>query len=231
VIELLGLARAGSWVAVGLFVAPKGGILFFWPLASVVVGLLLAIPAARALRGAASWREAWPALALVAVIGGLVVGLAAWWAPFGWWAWGPRLSLPWVLPIVLLALAAFGSALTPLAARVLEPISGLIVAAALIVLVALPHIGMLWRPETVGDFFFFTTTQVCPGGGPPPTPAYYDCLHEQMWTRHPILLDALAGLETVGGVATAFLVSVVVVGCLVRFRRETARAVNTPRVP
>jgi len=52
----------------GLFVAPNGGILFLWPLASLAVGLLLAIPAARALRGATSWREAWPALALVGVI-------------------------------------------------------------------------------------------------------------------------------------------------------------------
>ena len=54
-----------------------------------------------------------PALALVAVIGGLVAGLAAWWAPFGWWAWGPRLSLPWVLPILLVSLTGFGSTHAP----------------------------------------------------------------------------------------------------------------------
>ena len=102
---------------------------------------------------------------------------------------------------------------------------------ALTVGVALPHVGLIWRPETIGDFFFRTTTTVCPGGGPPPTPAYYDCLHEEMWTRHPILLDALSGVASAGGVVTTGLVTLVAVGCLVRFRSEAAAVVSTRRVP
>jgi hypothetical protein len=204
----------------GLFVAPNGGILFFWPIACLVVGLLVAIPALRALRRVTSWREAWPSLALIAIMAGIVGGLAAWWAPFGWWAWGPRLGLPWVLPILLLALAAFGSTLTPFVARLLASRAGLIAVASLAVLVALPHVGFLWHPEVVGDFFFFHQTSVCPGGGPPPTPAYYACLREEMWTRHPIWLDALSGLKSAEGVATALAVTVVSIGCLVLFRRD-----------
>ncbi len=152
----------------GLFVAPNGGILAFWPLATILVALLLAVPVVRALRGATSWREAWPALALLAVVAGLTVGLAIWWAPFGWWAWGPRLSLPWVLPILLVAVAAFGSALSPLLARVLTPVAGLAGVAILVVVAALPHVGLVWRPQTIGDFFFRAETAACPGGGPPP---------------------------------------------------------------
>ena len=32
------------------------------------------------------------------VVRRLIAGLASWFSPFGWWAWGPRLSLPWVIP-------------------------------------------------------------------------------------------------------------------------------------
>jgi hypothetical protein len=218
-------------LSAGLVVAPNGGILFFWPLAVVIVGLLVVIPTVGVVRRAWSWRDAWPAVALAVVIAALVAGLASWWAPFGWWAWGPRLSLPWMLPVVLLALGGYGSSLTPWAARVLAPISGLVVSLTVAVLVALPHVGVLWRPETIGDFFFHTTTAVCPGGGPPPTPAYYACLHEQMWEREPILVDALEGLRSAGGLITAVLVTIVLVGCLVQLRREAIVAVSTRRGP
>ena len=76
----------------------------------------------------------------------------------------------------------------------------------------------------MGDFFFRAETAACPGGGPPPTQEYYDCLSERMWTRHPILLDALGGIVTPGGAVTIALVTLVVVGCLVRFRSEAADA-------
>lgn len=208
-------------IAAGLFVAPNGGILFFWPLASFLVALLLVSPVARALRQEAAWSDAWVSLALAAIIGGLVAGLAAWWAPFGWWAWGPRLSLPWVFPILLLSLAAFGDTLTPMISRVLAPEAGLVAVTAVVLLVALPHIGFLWHADVVGDFFFFHETSVCPGGGPPPTTAYYDCLREQMWVRHPIWLDALSGLRKPQAVGTAAAVSLAAVGCLAQFRRET----------
>ena len=216
-------------LAAGLFVAPNGGILLFWPLATLVLGLLLALPLVRASRGAVPWRDAWPAAALLVIVGGLTAVLAVWWSPFGWWAWGPRLSLPWVLPILLLALAAFGSSLTPLVARVLGPIPGLVAVAALAVATALPHVGLLWRPETVGEFFFFTKTAVCPGGGPPPTPEYYACLREEMWTRHPILLDALGGLATPGGAITTIFVALVVYGLSRAPSRRNASACLSDR--
>ena len=96
-------------LAAGLFVSPNGGIVFFWPLASALVALLLTVAAVRVVRGVTSWREGWLPFALVALVLALTAGLATWWAPFGWWAWGPRLSLPWVFPLLLLVLAAFGA--------------------------------------------------------------------------------------------------------------------------
>ena len=41
-----------------------------------------------------------------------------------------------------------------------------------------------------------------------------------MWSRHPIWLDALAGLRTIGGLATLAAVTSTVIGSLVLFRLE-----------
>ena len=218
------------WVAelaAGLFVSPNGGILVFWPLASLLVGALVSGPLIRGVHGRATWSDAWPALALVSIVVAITVGLATWWAPFGWWAWGPRLSLPWVLPIVLLSLATYAPSL--IAARALAHPAVLVLASSVATVVALPHVGLLWHPETVGEFFFTPHSGVCPGGGPPPTPDYYACLHEELWKRRPIWLNALAGLRTTGGIATSIAVAIVATGSLTLLRRDTAPSLAAPR--
>jgi hypothetical protein len=73
----------------GLWLSPNGGILFFWPLSALIV-------AATACR---SWTWGLSALTLA----GLTAGLSRWYSPFGWFAWGPRLLLPWI-PAILLVL-------------------------------------------------------------------------------------------------------------------------------
>jgi len=146
-----------------------------------------------------------------------VAGLALWWVPFGWAAWGPRLSLPWVLPVLLLALAAYARELRPHARRLLGSGTRLAVCGTAMVAVAAPHVGYLWRYETVPEFFLHTT-DVCPAFGP--GDAHYECLREQMWGRRPIWLDALEGLATPGGVVTLAAVAALVGGSLVLLRRE-----------
>ena len=186
--------------------------MLFWPLAFWLLAALVAMPLWRVARGAMPAREGWPALALLAIVAGLVLGLATWWSPFGWWAWGPRLGLPWVLPLLLLALSAFAPLLLPVAARILASPGAIVVVATLAVLATLPHVGFLWHADAVLSGFFLHETDVCPGGGPPPTPVYYDCLREQMRARHPIRLDAPAGLRTAGGLATGAALTSAVVG-------------------
>ncbi len=201
----------------------------FWPLATLLVAMLLAAPVVRAVRGASSWREAWPSAALLLVVArphrraGHLVG------PVRLVGLGPRLSLPWVLPILLVAVAALRIRALTLPRPRPHPGGRPRRGAILVVVAALPHVGLVWRPRTIGDFFFRAETAACPGGGPPPTPEYYDCLGERMWTRHPILLDALGGVGTPGGIVTVALVTLVVVGCLLRFRGEAAERLSTPR--
>ncbi len=80
-------AFAGQWVA------PNGGLLWFWPCALAVVGITVA-GAIWTLRRS-TWN--WSTVAPIVVAAGLVVdalALAMWYSPFGWLAWGPLPDAP-----------------------------------------------------------------------------------------------------------------------------------------
>jgi hypothetical protein len=202
----------------GLLVAPNGGILLFWASASLLSGALLLVPFVR--RGSERF-DRWVAVVLALIAVGITVSLAMWWAPFGWIAWGPRLSLPWVLPLLLLALVAFGSAARPFAARLLATPWRLLVVAAAVLALTLPHVGYLWRPQTTTEFFAHRSER-CTSSRPFGSSAYYTCLREQMWTQRPIMNDALSGLGRAGGAFTAVLVAAAVAGSLVLLREGIA---------
>jgi hypothetical protein len=197
--------------ALGLYFAPNGGILVFWTTATALLAALLVLPLRRR-RG----REIAAALALI--VAGLTVSLAAWYSPFGWVAWGPRLSLPWVLALLLLALAAFGNELSEPLRRLLTPAWRFGVVALAVVALTLPHVGFLWRPETKDEFFALSSrNHDC--DDLPGTRGYYACLDETMWTRRPIANTALQGLAGPGGTATAIAISVALISCLGLLRR------------
>jgi hypothetical protein len=219
-------------LALGLFVAPNGGILIFWTSATVLVGALLTVPLLRPSGyGSRRFRTS-IALPLAAICMGLTVSLAFWWAPFGWAAWGPRLSLPWVLPLALLGLTAFGKPVGVLLAALLESRTRMGMLALAIVLTTLPHIGYLWHPSAASTFFNRSLeNEDCSAPGPLGSPSYYRCLHEEMWSRRSIMNDALSGLGDPGGIATTALVAMGILGCIVLLRRELSvseRGVATP---
>ena len=124
-------------------------------------------------------------LTLALIVAGLTVSLASWYSPFGWIAWGPRLTLPWVLALLLLALAAFGRDLAAPARRLLAPAWRFGLVALAVVAMTLPHVGYLWRPETKDEFFALSRDNPdC--DDPAGSRGYYACLHETMWSRRPI---------------------------------------------
>jgi hypothetical protein len=223
------LARVPE-LALGLFVAPNGGILIFWTSATVLVGALLTVPLLRPSGSASRRFRTSIALAIGAICLGLTVSLASWWAPFGWAAWGPRLSLPWVLPLALLGLAAFAEPLATLVARLLASRRRLLILALAIVLTALPHIGYLWHPSAASTFFNRSIeNKDCTTPGRLGSPSYYGCLHEEMWSRRSIMNDALPGLGKPGGIATTVLVAAGVLACLTLLRRGLLA--NEPQAP
>ncbi len=87
-------------LSVALWLAPNGGVGWFWPLAAAVVIGLVVIAGTAARGGAERRRRSLPAVGLVVALLLTTGTLASWFAPFGWVAWGPRLMVP-VLPAVL----------------------------------------------------------------------------------------------------------------------------------
>jgi len=213
--------------AAGLVVAPNGGIFFFWPAATVLLSAALLLPLMPRFRHRVDPR---PAIIVAVVVIGLLVGLASWWTPFGWSAWGPRLSLPWLSPLILLLLAAYGTEIGELAGRLLAARWRLGLVAACIVVFALPHVGYMWRPQAREEFFAATS-------GPCSTPSTIGsaqqraCQHEDLWFRRPMLLYGLRGLKTPGGAVTGIAVAIGLIGCLVLLREGLVTGSPARRSP
>jgi hypothetical protein len=181
-----GIARKVDLFGALLF-APNGGIWWFWLSAMTVLtaGILYGVGRRR------ETTRRWPAVAVAALFLVLTAGLAEWWAPFGWFSWGPRLTLPWVPPLALLIVCAYGAAARPSLQRLLaRPI---VLAAVLLVLtvVTLPQIGVLFDPSAEASLFL--PDAQCPTGMTSGSPTYYRCLDHQAWTRHMVLVAAIHG--------------------------------------
>jgi hypothetical protein len=200
--------------AVALLVSPSGGMLVFWLSASVLVLAACLLPFVSRPRGRLDTR---PAIVLIAVAVGLTLGLASWWTPFGWTSYGGRLSLPWALPLVLIALVAYGESLAELACRLLAPLWRLFAVFVGVLALTLPHVGEMWRPNASAPFFA-QAAQGCEAPWNGSVEAWHSCQHELIWFARPMGLYALDGLENPGGLVTSLAVALGLFGCLVLLR-------------
>jgi len=212
-----GIGRKLEYAA-GVLVSPSGGMFVFWPAASILV-LAACVVALRQRRDVSLL----PALVLVLVILGLTLGFASWWTPFGWSAIGPRLALPWGLPLVLLALLAYGDALRPLVARLLGSPWRLLVVLAVVLAFTLPNIGTSWRPNATGAFFR-QQNPPCDAPWRGGVEKWNRCQHQQMWFDRPMPLYGLHGVKSPGGAVTTALVALGLLGCLLLLRGELVPA-------
>ncbi len=137
----------------GLWTSPNGGLLWFAPILMAAVLVAAAAP----LRGAVVGPR-YVARGALAILLALSVGFARWYAPMGWWAWGPRYLLPWLPAVLLLALRAEGGAWQRLATR-LGPrgFAGLALALALL---AVPNALSLL--DSIQYNRFFAHNPACP---------------------------------------------------------------------
>jgi hypothetical protein len=167
-----------------LWVSPNAGLLFFWPLGVVTLGAL----AVRA-RREGGWALAGVGLLLL----GVTVLLARWWAPFGWWAWGSRLVLPWLPAALLVALWACAKSAERLARAVVATPARTVLLAVLMVAVAAPHVVAAFRPHEL-NAATFVNRGVCPVPDPPENyELYYRCIRAQTW-EHPSPLGTALGM-------------------------------------
>jgi len=138
-------SRAASGVIAsnffGMLVSPDAGMLWYWPGVALATVILVKV-AIRPQPSAAGRRiRMSAAVGLVALLVSVSV-LADWWAPFGWFAWGPRLLLP------------TAAALVPLAVALIDPVSlartwlsvrTMTVVALISGLALLPNVGIVYH--------------------------------------------------------------------------------------
>jgi hypothetical protein len=195
------------------WLAPNGGLVWFWPLAPALIFTVAVVSWRR--RRPMSWqRVAAPLVALLLI--GQVTLLSAWWAPFGWYAWGPRLVLP-LVPAMLVAACVLGTqdATATMVRFLRSPL--LIPATALAIVIGLVQAVALFHGLAVTQFFSHPT---CVGGSVLRDPTgYYRCLNQTAWSKQPWMLQlGMRGVNTAQGrfVAIAFVGAIVSLLCLAR---------------
>ncbi|MBK7859360.1 MAG: hypothetical protein IPJ65_12205 [Archangiaceae bacterium] len=133
----------------GLWVSPNGGMLVFAPLAT----LALIACAVLGFRAEKTWSRRLASLTPAGLMFLLTVGFGRWWAPFGWWTWGPRLCLPWLAPLLLLALLIDGARLEAWLRRALGRLPVAAGLAALVLVAASPHLTAIGDSDSFYGFF------------------------------------------------------------------------------
>jgi hypothetical protein len=206
-----GIGRKLEYAA-GVLVSPSGGMFVFWPAASILV-LVACLYAFR------RRDDVRTALVVLAVILGLTIGFASWWTPFGWSAIGPRLALPWGLPLVLLTLVAYGGSLREPTAKALASPAVLGIVFVFVLAFSLPNIGTMWRPNATGAFFS-QPDPPCDAPWRGGVEKWNRCQHRQMWLDRPMPLYGLHGVRSPGGAVTTVLVALGLLGCLVLLRED-----------
>lgn len=166
--------------AVALFAAPNGGLAWFWPLVLIVPGAMLWI-AWKGNRHERAVAAVWLASFVL-----LTLGLASWWAPFGWDAWGPRLFLPLLAPLAIVAIDYLaGRPWRPtLPPTLLVPF--LVICALLLV----PHLGA--RADNSRDIGAFFDHAICIGTPVGNNAAHVRCTLSEAWVQRPYLLATAA---------------------------------------
>jgi hypothetical protein len=156
------------------------------------------------------------------VLGLLVLslaGLAGWFSPFGWIAWGPRLALPLVPAMVLTAAVASGAVGAAAVQRVLRSAWFWLVGVLLAVAV-LPQVAVVWNARAVSKFF--VAGPGCAGAHVESRPhAYYSCVVHKAWDGTPVLVRVVQTLRSPLGFAVMGL-AVIAVATLLMLARAVA---------
>jgi hypothetical protein len=201
-----------------LWIAPNTGILWFWP--AIVIGLVfLAVVGIRAIPAGAAPAARWSGVLLVVLLVIQMLGLARWYSPFGWIAWGSRLVLPLLPAMLLSGIAALGSAGTSALRRALR--SGWIwIVGAAVALAGIPQVAVLWRLRTVASLFI--ESGVCKNAAVEINQTrYYRCTVNRAWRLPPLLERVVGQLRSPAGIVVTALVTLAV-GALVVLARDLA---------
>jgi hypothetical protein len=204
-----------------LWLAPNGGIVWFWPSLALVLAVLLP-----ALIVAPVGRRRLQAIVLVGCLYALTRGLSSWYAPFGWEAWGPRLVLPWLPAFAWLALTLVPRAgWSKMLALGRVPLIALVLVALASSAVQISAAIVPGQAEKL-----FTPDAACPVPNDirTRTSEYYRCHEHAAWKREPVLLDALRSGGRFPGVLMVLL-HLGAVSCVAAGLTRSIARIHAPR--
>ena len=165
----------------GIWLSPNGGLIPFWP--SFVLILLVVLAAAR---GA----DPWPARLLSVVLLGLACGFAAWYAPHGWVAWGPRLLLPWLPAVLYLTCYFYPAQIDRQVAFMTANRWRVSVVIVVLAASALPSLVEVVDPRVMTALFAPDVVFPQPASIQQDRGAYFAYLNYVMWSKRSMLVDA-----------------------------------------
>ncbi len=160
-----------------LWFSPNGGLLFFWP--SFLV-LFFWVGTRELFR--IKWSLLpWGVVGLI--LGGLTFGLSKWHAPFGWVAWGSRLTYPWIPVLAVLLLFYYRNLLLEFFGSLRKsPARFLLFSVILSFLSTLQWLA-LFDPEPIDLFFAPNSECMSAPQIEMQQREYYDCLNHLMWPK------------------------------------------------
>lgn len=188
------LRRLG--LAVTLWLAPNGGTALFWPLAAALTIGVIAIAVRELTRRPVSWIRAAPALGIIFVLLAQTGLLASWYDPFGWYSYGPRLMLPVIPAVVVVAVVMYsGEIEAALRSALAGPVRALILT-ILVIVIALPQVNVLAAGiETSSIFAPDRTCPTTPEVGVDTDAYYYRCTFHRAWGVHWVLADSYRAVK------------------------------------
>ena len=218
---------AGEWFST------VGGLVWFWPIATLVLASCATIGLKRLLLTPRQPLDWIPPIAVTTIGLGYTFGLANWFAPFGWTAYGHRLAVP-LLPALLvtalvIAEADLDSALARLGAR--RFVAGVLLTGA--VIISLPQLMAPWTwRAAMGEMGAADADCSVPVYIDRTPDLYYHCLTDTMWAEDLSVLIAAAkgdGASTTArvlGVVTVLSLGATALGIVPTNGRDTSGAVT-----
>ena len=202
-----------------LWLAPNGGLLWYWMSACLVLvaGGIMMI---RQWRWRGDLRPWLPTAVVIGLAAVNAAGLASWYAPFGWLAWGPRPSIPMTPAFVVAVAVVGGSGLVTFIGRVLKSAIGFTLVAAAVLVFAIPQVGVVWNPEA--EAALATFDKACPVEAVVQNNPdyYYGCIQHGAWRVKPLLLWDSARTGSLSARMAELALAVAVVSLLLLARRS-----------
>lgn len=187
-----GLVRKVEFVA-AIFLSPSAGVLWYWPLFSALAIAGTAIGLVAWLRQRNDPRRYLPVLSVTVVLLFWFAGLSAWYSPFGWIAYGPRLEVPLLGGLAVAYVQTAGDTII----RVVQQSRLAHLAGLALVIAGSLQLFAPWRHAAAINQLILGRGS-CPDmtgldvyGNPS---EYYRCTAQIMWRTRPSIFDDLVEL-------------------------------------